>query len=85
MDHISHELSQAAEYLEKIQAARRKALIGRLIVKPEGVMIEVTTAAGFGFDKLVPWEGIRSAGSPARYLTAAIDTAIEGAVNPKPL
>jgi hypothetical protein len=85
MDYISHSLRCAAEYLAEIQAARRKALIGRLIVKPEGIMIEITTAAGFASDKIVPWDGIRSATSPERYLVAAIDHTIEEAVNPKPI
>ena len=82
---ISAALGGAAEHLDKQIEKRRKAILGRLIVKPEGVLIEITTAAGFGADKLVPWGGINAALEPSLYLRLSIDTTIEEAVNPKPI
>lgn len=85
MDQLSNGLAEAAKYLQDRVNARPKALLGRLIVKAEGVHIEITTAAGFGSDKLVPWAGINSAKVPVQYLIAAIARTIEEAVNPQPI
>ena len=82
---ITPALIYGAAHLELLVAARRKAILGHILLTTDGPKIEITTAAGFYAERVVPWGGLQDATDPVRYIKAAIEATIEEAVNPKPI